>query len=1306
MNRKFLFFAILAGANALSLAAGDLVRNGSFEESGGDGVPTGWSFFRRSEAPVTVFSAAPGVEGERCLRIVSRMTDKAPHRFGVLTQMAELKPDRNYIFSFAVRGRDVRSASWAFGKNWKIRIPVSGVTGEWETCRFPLRVPAGQLEGPDSCGIRLIVEGICAELDIDDVKLVPAPEQTVLNGDFMGEPGKLPPGWSFRISGRAEAKFTVDGRENSLHIVNASPRKANVYGALSQTVKLAPEIDYVLRVRAKGSGQGIAVAAGTKWNHRLQVQPLGPEYREYELVFRPKADEVGKDRSAPLVIISESLTPGVWIDRISLEPKVRPNRPWSMWRERGIYQVGGFAGDFNLLKSIPAGLPVMTLPSSGNRSPEIAFASDREGLIFLADMGREEAFQLRIGDAYRPAAPGKADLAISFIPGGKEWTYSLRREASAAESPEHPVRMRSFRTSSGSFLAVRLSWKLLSGARENRRFGFSVAGAGQPAAGCAQALLDGGEPSLWMELPSGPVAEQLEGTLMLANLAGDMKIDAELTDSAGKSISREVAAVSGVAGGELVRLPLVLSLDGLACGKFTVDFKVNGKTMGRHAAARIDLYEQQKEVVAAFCSELERLKKEFAAHYGERPYSEYVSAPLKILDRRLPRLLNDLEQARDDDERKYYAAQSAMTRQETAETLSGLAEQLAFLRGGGRLPVAWKLADGRVSLENGWPVASAVSENGEEARRPMIFSGYGHFSDVDRDIAQFPGIGANVIQVEIGPRHLFSREGTENEFEAASSILESRILPLLKQAHGNDVKISLLISPHYCPAWLLKKYPDMAASSGFLKYEVTHPKAQEMMQCYIETLCRKLKANPYLDALHSICLSNEPVYANCHPDNPWSAAKFREHMDRKYGSLAAFNRIAGSSFAGYDEMLGSIGRGNPAARYEFYMYSRETFAEWHRMLAEAVKKELPSMPVHAKIMVFSSSFEYVAGVDPELMSDFSDYNGNDNYFFQRGRFAADWNLSAMTHEMQISAGHASVANTENHIIPDRETRPVPNDHIYTANFQQFITGASTLVTWVWADVDYVFARKHPRHDLLGSIFLRPGNIAAHAKAGLDGVRLAPEIRKFFDYEPEVAILYAPTSMILAPGSYRGEVDALYTALCFTGYRARFLSERQLARGEFGRTRLLYVAGAPNVSRAARDGMRKFVAAGGRIALAEGSLVRDEYGNELKADFRTEVAAPATPPALTGQIVRSIEALPVELKVDHAGGNDGVFFRMVPAGDGSWLVNIVNYNREPRRITLTGDGTFRDLLAEREFVPALELPPLKPLLLRFSGSATG
>jgi len=74
---------------------------------------------------------------------------------------------------------------------------------------------------------------------------------------------------------------------------------------------------------------------------------------------------------------------------------------------------------------------------------------------------------------------------------------------------------------------------------------------------------------------------------------------------------------------------------------------------------------------------------------------------------------------------------------------------------------------------------------------------------------------------------------------------------------------------------------------------------------------------------------------------------------------------------------------------------------------------------------------------------------------------------------------------------------------------------------------------------------------------------------------------------------------------------------------------------------------------------------------------------------------------VSVKVAHEEGNSGVFFRMVPDGNGAWLVNLVNYNFEPRKIRLEGAGEWFDLIRESGFQPEFELAPLKPQLLRFT-----
>jgi len=1347
--------AAVAAAAALTAAAdSNLVRNGSFEQAGGDSVPLEWKFSRSGDVPVTALSTTPGAEGEKCLRVVNRQAEKKPNQFGLLSQTVRIKPDTDYLFSYKIRGKDVKDATWAFGKKWLIRQPVIGADDDgWKQNLFVLRVPADKMEGDNLCGIRLITEGP-AEFDIDDVRIVPLGDNLLVNGSFDGIPGQIPPGWSYRIAGNAKVSGAVDtasalSGKTAFKFVNATPRNSNVYGVLTQVAPLRPEIDYVLKVHARGEGQGITLAVGSRWAHRLSLQPLTDEWRTYEMPFRLAKDEVGKDGSTPVVIISENVAPGVWIDDISITPKTAPNLPAALWQKNRVYAVDRLAGKFDGLKAIPEGFPAFRLPFSAdnasdgkmpdakNFSADVALGYDDVGLILLArvnddtalpgtggEMWQNDSIQIRIDRAAAFAnRSSDTDFEAGFSVGRdgtvQSWCWDGGAQAGTPLSAKL-ADTRAIRTEQGYFLAARLHWDLLGGVKESGKFGFTVVinDSDSPthrsvyfltpglhdkkyANEYIMALLDTGKPGVLAKLPTTS-AQILEGRLLLSQVPENAMLTGELIDAAGKKFQRNVADIRGVKPGELVLAPFSLTLDGLAKGNFSIEFKLNGKSLGISHAVKADLYEQQSESVTELCARLDLLKKEFAQLYGDRPYSAYVSAPLAVLDRHLPLLQKRLKSASGDGEKLFYAEQAAMTGEEVADILNLLEKDLKTLRDGGKLPEAWKYRSSTVTLNNGWPVAEAVREDGRKEQRPVIFTGFGHFGDIDRDMAVFPGIGVNAVQIELGPRHLFPREGKTREFEPDYSVVNARILPMMEKAWKNNIKIALLISPHYHPDWLLKKYPELVAPSGFLKYEVNQPKAREMVQAYIAALFAKLKESPYFGAIHSICLSNEPVYSACRPDNPFSRQEFKRYMEKKYGPVAAFNKTAGSGFADYDAMLDAVTANDPAAKYEFYTFSRKAFADWHRLLAEEVKKAAPGMPVHTKIMVFGSPFEYATGVDPELMADFSDYNGNDNYFYRRGRWLADWNVTAMTHEMQISAKPMSIANTENHIIPDGETRPISNDHIYTANFQQFITGASTLVTWVWVDYQYEFARKNPSHAFIGNIFLRPGNTAAHCLSGLDGIRLAPEIRKFMEARPEVAILYSPTATILNSGSYRAETGALYTALSFTGYRPRFLSERQLARGEFGDSRLLYVAGAKNVSRAARQGMKKFTANGGKIALTRDSLTQDEFGNPAAPDFPTEPAAAETPDALAAQIHRSgVAPLPVSVKVAHEEGNSGVFFRMVPDGNGAWLVNLVNYNFEPRKIRLEGAGEWFDLIRESGFEPEFELAPLKPQLLRFT-----
>ena len=234
--------------------------------------------------------------------------------------------------------------------------------------------------------------------------------------------------------------------------------------------------------------------------------------------------------------------------------------------------------------------------------------------------------------------------------------------------------------------------------------------------------------------------------------------------------------------------------------------------------------------------------------------------------------------------------------------------------------------------------------------------------------------------------------------------------------------------------------------------------------------------------------------------------------------------------------------------------------------------------------------------------------------------------------------------------------------------------------------------RNTHKDLQGNIALRPGNVIAQGIAALDAVRLAGELKAFTAYEPEIAILYSPTSTAFNPALLKNELFKFYAQSAFTGHRLRFLSEKQLVEGKLGKTRLLFVIGSANVSRAAADALAKFP---GKVVADRHSLRFDEFNQPLKLAFRPEILPDfIKAPELKKRYFDPVVPLPVELD----GDCDGIFFRVVPDGRGGRLVNLVNYTEAPRKLRLKSELAFFDLIREETFGKEFELAPLKPLLL--------
>lgn len=303
------------------------------------------------------------------------------------------------------------------------------------------------------------------------------------------------------------------------------------------------------------------------------------------------------------------------------------------------------------------------------------------------------------------------------------------------------------------------------------------------------------------------------------------------------------------------------------------------------------------------------------------------------------------------------------------------------------------------------------------------------------------------------------------------------------------------------------------------------------------------------------------------------------------------------------------------------------------------------------IMQTFAERELGIGYDPELFTEFSDLNGNDNSSFC-------WLDPAFGTDLQFSLKPVSVNNTENHYIYDGEENPVDPAHIYTSVFQQYMHGASNLVGWVWADNVFGGA---PWLD--GCIQRRPGCIIAHQKAILDANRLGPEIVAFNLAEAEVAMLYSPSSLILNRAPYCRDVYDLYRDLAGSGHKITFLSEKQLAEKKFRKVKVLVAGNVRNLRRDAAAGLEAFVRRGGTVLVSGESFTQDEFGRPLESRFRTERLPVTNRRAVLTETLARLAPPPVTVEIAGAVDPlDVVQIRSVRLPDGRILVNLVNFDR--------------------------------------------
>ncbi len=1152
--------------------------------------------------------------------------------------------------------------------------------------------------------------------------LVPNPSFEIV------DPQGMPVGWHFHDA-RAGAKMQVDdtvahtGRR-SIKLINPHPLQPHVYGTLWARAKVQPNTWYTLSLYARSDDPGRAwFGCGKRWQRRCYLEPTGGKWRRFTLTFKTEPDE----RYVDVRINVDSVTEGLWVDSVQLEPgreatefrmpplpeagealllikplQIRPNllENGSFERWRGAHPEGWYWDPRNTDAK-------MVRDSSrafhGRYSVKITNGTPFGPHVY-GQLRYRRPVRVEPNTVYTISAMvWSEDPGVAWVGGATGWRVRayLPRRGTAGQwvlvhktfvtqdnETEIPIMINTDSPTPGFWVdAV----KLEEGSEPTP---FVEEGEAEPR---IAVKVEGLGPAGTVQNPWWPERLAERGVVVAGGL---LRVSGHVVGCAGADLvvkltigRRAVVKRVRLPEAQVARFEFVYAIapgDKGGC-RIEVAAQRGGRALVSQAV-QVELV--TPAVVEALLGEVAELGKRLASRIQALgPRGQYPSVTLTIARRFSQWIREDIQ--RGELPRAY------------AQALS-LRDMLQAALGRKSWPVAPVVVTAPVKIRGVSFVTRARWPDGRAEERPVFFVGVGHFGQARRDADKMPDFGMNIIQIEFGPNSVLVDENTFSD-AAIQAFRE-----VCQRAARVGTRVNLLISPHYFPNWALRKWPHLQnCGGGFIRYCIHAPESRAVLEKFLRYTIPRIKDLP---ALHSICLSNEPVLTNVSGCR-YAKENWHRWLRDRYGTVARMNEALGTKYGGFDDVpVPPYGWPKQALMYDFIRYNQEEFAAWHKFLADIIHEYAPDLPVHAKMMIHTATRRSATSwsIAPELFAQFCAINGNDaaRWYLGAGKqFASSWAEELMGFELQRACRDAPVFNSEDHVIPDRNVRYQPPEYIYNVHWLAALHGRGASTTWVWERTYDISS------DFCGSILHRPECVQAMGWACLDLNRLALEVTALQNARPKVAVLYALSGFVWHR-SYEDLMRQAWIACEFLGVKPTFITERQLEWLAAGRSlaqlnpylrdvKVIVAAGTAHLSARAAAGLRRFLSGGGKLVCVGYAIARDEHDKPLPeppkpAAMLKAADAKRLMAALEPVLRRLGAAAEVELRDAEGQRPYGVEF-FAARWRGGWLVHVSNLRPDSVRCSLLirGRRVARavDLISGKRLGGELTLQPLVPLLLR-------
>ena len=257
--------------------------------------------------------------------------------------------------------------------------------------------------------------------------------------------------------------------------------------------------------------------------------------------------------------------------------------------------------------------------------------------------------------------------------------------------------------------------------------------------------------------------------------------------------------------------------------------------------------------------------------------------------------------------------------------------------------------------------------------RPVVLAGTCGWFNNPQDFDYPSNAGFTVIADEVGPAVTLPTDG-DRKPEALKAKLEE-----LDTAAKRDMKVEVLLSPHYIPEWAYNKWPDIdpenrRATNQFMPWDIRSEHLRALISKHVGVTVPAFQDKP---ALVSYDLVNEAWY----------------------------------------RPLSNLDNGQPVKWDDSLSYTTEKVNEFFKWYFDEVEKHDSKHPVYCKVL----TSEDVLCVDREALGDILTANGMDSYPMYpdfTGELAADfaWTLlrldfhRSLTPDKPILDGEYHISN--------------------------------------------------------------------------------------------------------------------------------------------------------------------------------------------------------------------------------------------------------------------------------------------------------